>query len=110
MIAPQPQGPTSISATEAKNDFGSLLDKVISGKTVVITKHDVPKAVMISMEQFESLSAPQRIKMGGLRAEFDAMLQRMQTPESKAAMRAAFNATPEEMGKAAVAAARNRAR
>jgi antitoxin Phd len=38
--------------------------------------------------------------------EFDALLERMQTPRSKAGMAAAFDATPAELGRAAVTAAR----
>ena len=37
--------------------------------------------------------------------KFDAMLERMQTPEARKAMRRAFNATPKQLGKAALAAA-----
>lgn len=40
--------------------------------------------------------------------ELDALFERMQTPEARAGMKAAFDASPEEMGKAAVAAARKR--
>lgn len=43
-----------------------------------------------------------------LRDEVDALFERMQTPEGRAAMQAAYDASPEEMGKAAVAAARKR--
>jgi hypothetical protein len=41
-----------------------------------------------------------------LTAEFDALLERMQTPQARAAMRRAFDATPEELGRAAVEYAR----
>jgi DNA-binding winged helix-turn-helix (wHTH) protein len=43
-----------------------------------------------------------------LRDELNAMLEYMQTPEARAAMKAAFEATPEQMGRAAVAATRKR--
>jgi antitoxin Phd len=36
----------------------------------------------------------------------DNLLERMQTPQAKAAMAAAFNATPGQLGRAAVKAAR----
>src|SRR4051794_13966496 len=108
MLAHRKQGTSSIGATQAKNDFGRLLEKVISGEKVVITKHDVPKAVMISVEQFEALSRPPLAGMDAIRAKYDAMLRDMQTPEQRAAMQKAFNATPEELGRAAVAAARKR--
>ena len=43
-----------------------------------------------------------------LTSEFDGLLARMQTPAVRKGMRAAFDATPARMGRAAVAAARKR--
>jgi len=40
--------------------------------------------------------------------DFDALLAGMQTPKARAGMKAAFDATPRELGRAAVAAARKR--
>jgi PHD/YefM family antitoxin component YafN of YafNO toxin-antitoxin module len=82
---------------------------VIQGGRVVITKHDSPKAVLISMEEFDSLSNAHRAELETLSAEFDRTLARMQTPAARAGMMAAFHATPKELGKAAVDAARKRA-
>ena len=45
----------SFTATEAKNEFGRLLEKAILGDVVVITRHDAPKAVLISIEEFNAL-------------------------------------------------------
>jgi antitoxin Phd len=100
----------TISATDAKNEFGRILEKVIRGGTVVITKHDAPKAVLISVEQFNALSRVHRDKLDTLTGEFDALLARMQTPAARAGMKAAFNASPKQLGRAAVAAARKRGR
>jgi hypothetical protein len=47
-------------------------------------------------------------KINSLRHEFDALLAGMQTPQASAAMKAAFDAPPEELRKAAVVAARKR--
>lgn len=105
------RGPTetaSISATDAKNEFGRILEKVIRGGKVVITKHDSPKAVLISMDEFNALSNAHRAEIDALSEEFDNLLARMQTTAARAGMKAAFNATPKELGKAALAAARKR--
>jgi antitoxin Phd len=40
--------------------------------------------------------------------QFDALLESMQTPEARTGVDAAFNATPEALGQAAVKAARRR--
>lgn len=98
----------SLTATQAKNEFGRVLEKVIKGGMVVITKHDVPKAVLISMDEFNALSRATELKLDTLTAEFDAALARMQTPKARASMKAAFEASPKELGKAARAAARKR--
>ena len=99
----------AISATEAKNGFGRILETVIQGGKVVITKHDSPKAVLLSMDEFNALSNAHRAELETLSQEFDGLLARMQTPAGRAAMNAAFHASPKKLGKAAVAAARKRA-
>jgi len=98
----------TITATDVKNKFGRILEKVIQGGIVVITKHDEPKAVMLSVHEFNALANANRIKLDTRSGEFDALLARMQTPAARAGMKAAFDASPKEMGKAAVAAARKR--
>ena len=98
----------SVSATAAKNEFGSVLEKAILGHTVVITKHDTPKAVLISVDQFHALSIAQRVALDTLSADFDRLLARMQRPAAREAMQAAFDASPKQLGRAALAAARKR--
>src|SRR5437016_500786 len=98
----------SFSATEAKNEFGQVLEKAMQGVTVVITRHDAPKAVLLSTDQFNALSHATQNKLDALSGEFDALLARMQTPKSHRAMKSAFDASPKQLGKAAVAAARKR--
>ena len=99
----------SISATVAKNEFGRVLEKVIQGATVTITRHSTPKAVLISIDQFDALSRSHRTALDTLSGEFDLLLARMQTPAARAGMKAAFDASPKRLGRAAVAA-RKRAR
>jgi prevent-host-death family protein len=98
----------SFTATDAKNEFGSLLERAIQGGAVVITKHDAPKAVLMSMDEYNALSRATELKLDTLSGEFDALLARMQTPKARVAMKAAFNSSPKQLGKAAVAAARKR--
>lgn len=99
----------AVSATDAKNEFGRILEQVIRGGKVVITRHDTPKAILLSMEEFHALSDVPRKEIEALSGEFDRLLARMQTPADRARMNAAFHATPKELGKAAAAAARKRA-
>src|SRR5258708_7351147 len=98
----------TVTASDAKRKFGRILETAIRGGTVVITKHDAPKAVLISMDQFDTLSQHGVRTIDRLTREFDAMYERMQTPKARAAMRRAFDASPEQLRKAAVAGARRR--
>jgi prevent-host-death family protein len=99
-----------ISATEAKNKLGEVLDSVIQSGMVLITKHETPKAVLLSMEEYGALSGATRSRLDTLNGEFDALLARMQTAKARAGRKAAFDASPKQLGKAAVNAARKRSR
>jgi prevent-host-death family protein len=99
----------SITATVAKNEFGRVLEKVLHGGFMVITKHDDPKAVLISVDEFNEISNAPGLKLDTLSGEFDALLASMQRPEARAGMKGAFGASPKQLGQAAVAAARRRA-
>jgi len=100
--------PISFQASDAKNNFARVLEKAIQGEIVLITKHDAPKAVLISVEEFEALSRASERRIDSLSAEFDALFSRMQGPAARKAMDDAFRASPAELGKVAVAAARKR--
>jgi antitoxin Phd len=100
--------PIKISATDAKNKLGELLDSVVRGGMVLITRHETPRAVLLSMEEYGALARVTQTRLDTLNDEFDALLARMQTPKARAGTRSAFNASPERLGEAAVAAARKR--
>jgi len=99
---------SSVTATDAKKQFGRVLEMVLRGGAVVITKHDAPKAIVLSMEEFSALTGGSTRRLDDLSADFDAMLARMQQPRARAGMKTAFGAPAKELGKAAVAATRKR--
>ena len=99
---------TSMTATDAKNGFGRALETVLQGGAVVITRHDAPKAVLISFQEYNALKGAGAAQLDRLTGEFDTMLAGMQRPASRAAMKAAFGASPKQLGRAAAAAARKR--
>ena len=98
----------SFNATDAKNAFGRVLETALRDGAIVITKHEDPKAVLLSWDEFEALASARSGQLAALTSEFDGLLARMQTPAVRKGMRAAFDATPARMGRAAVAAARKR--
>ncbi|HEX4960756.1 MAG TPA: type II toxin-antitoxin system Phd/YefM family antitoxin [Thermoanaerobaculia bacterium] len=97
-----------VAVTQAKNTFGELLDRVAASGAVAITRHDMPKAVLLSYEEFESLSSARSESLDALSTKFEGLLERMQTPAARQGMEVAFNATPEALGMAAAKAARRR--
>lgn len=99
---------SSVTATDAKKEFARMLEMVIQGGVVVITKHDAPKAVLLSVDEFNALARAPQHRLDALSGQFDALLARMQTPKARAGMKAAFAASPKQLGRAAVAAARRR--
>lgn len=100
--------PASVTASEAKSEFGRVLDMAIQGGAVVITKHDAPKAVLISVENFNALSGATETTLDTLNREFDALLAGMQTSKARRGMKTAFAASGRDLSQAAVAAARRR--
>lgn len=98
----------TVAASKLKNEFGAIFEKAALGQPVAITKHDTPKAVLISYEEFASLIQSRRAELNQLSAEFDTMLQEMQAPKARKGMAAAFNASPVELGRAAVKVARKK--
>jgi len=100
--------PVSVTSSTAKGEFGRVLELAIRGRAVVITKHDAPKAVLISVEHYNALADAAGSRLDSLDREFDALLARMQTPKARRGMRALFSASSRQLGQAAVAAARRR--
>ena len=97
-----------IAATKAKNEFGALLDQATHGGAIAITRHDAPRAVLLSFDEFESLVQARSRALDDLNTEFDALLARMQTPSARKGMKAAFNASPAHLGRASAKTTRKR--
>ncbi len=94
----------TVAATRFKNEFGAVFEEAALRGAVAITKHNTPKAVLLSYAEFEALTKTTPV-LDELTEEFDQLLERMQTPKAKAAMAEAFDATPTQLGRAAVKAA-----
>ena len=100
----------TVPATRFKNEFGAIFEQAALGGAVAITKHNTPKAVLLSYAEFQALTRSSSPVLDELDDEFDALLARMQTPSARAGMAAAFDASPEELGRVAVKAARPKRR
>ncbi|MGE0189806.1 MAG: type II toxin-antitoxin system Phd/YefM family antitoxin [Steroidobacteraceae bacterium] len=93
----------SYAATDAKNSFGKLLQTASRKGAVAITRHDEPEAVLLSMDEYQALIDAGSHKLDTLTQDFDAMLMQMQTSKARRGAKAAFNAAPSALGRAAVA-------
>ena len=68
--------------------------KAALGGAVAITKHNTPKAVLLSFTEFEALTKANAPALDELTDEFDDLLAGMQSAGAKSAMASAFDATP----------------
>ena len=107
--SPRLQELPTVTATQLKHTTADVLDQVSGGNAVAITRHDKPRAVLISFDQYTELTGSKSGWLEDLQTEYRSMLDRMQEPEQKAAARRLFEATPEELGAAAVRGAQRRA-
>ena len=98
----------TVAATEFKNSFGRIFERAALGGAIAITRHDAPKAVLLSYTEFESLVNSRAPALADLSGEFDSLLARMQAPKARKGMAQAFDATPSTLGRAAVKASAKR--
>ena len=98
----------SLSSTETQNTFGKVLGRVLRGAVIGITRHDEVSAVLLSVETYEALLAQRGDPLAMLRDQFDQRFALMQTAHSKTGVRALFEATPQQLGRAAVKGAKKR--
>ena len=108
--APRVQELPTITATELKNATADVFEQVATKQAVAITRHEKPRAVLLSVEQYEALTGHRPEWLETLHEEYRGMLERMQGPEQRAGAEKLFRATPEELGQAALWAAQQKAK
>ena len=99
--------PTKVSASDAKNAFGRILERVTKDGGVTITRRSQPFAVVIPIDTYARLAQADAGHLDTLSSEFDAMLERMQAPGVAHAMHRAFDMETKELSRAALGAARH---
>jgi antitoxin Phd len=108
--APRVQELPTITATELKNATADVFEQVATKQAVAITRHEKPRAVLLSVEQYEALTGQRPDWLEQLHEEYRGMLDRMQGSEQRAIADKLFQATPEELGEAALWAAQQKAK
>lgn len=97
-----------LPATRAKGSFSKLLQDVEKGDRVVVTKHEAPSAVVVPYKEYEALRAQSERALENMRSRFASLVAEFQTPEFEQGVDALFDSTPQDLGQAAVKAARAR--
>jgi prevent-host-death family protein len=92
---------SSFTSTEAQNNFGRVLSRARREGHVFITRYDRPEAVVLSIEEYESLIGQESVDLEALEHEFDELLLRMQRPEHRGATDRLFAMTGRELGEGA---------
>lgn len=102
------EGRRSVTSTEAQNNFGAVLETVSKEGRVFITRYQRPHAVVLSITEYETLAGEEAVDLAALEAEFDDMMESMQTDAHRAGVDVLFRMTSEQLGEAAVEAARKK--
>ncbi len=94
----------SISATSLVTGMQKVTRTVMAEGAIVITRHDEPTMVLMSVDRYLKLEQAAAPNLDALTRQFDDMFARMQGPDSAQAMADAFAMGPEALGEAAVRA------
>lgn len=94
------------TASEAKHNFGQLLDAALRAGPVTITRQSKPTAVLISLDDYHLLAQVEERTLAALSAEFDRRYEAMQAPGAAAAMQRAFDTPAAQLGAYAAASVR----
>ena len=94
-------GPSSVSATDAQNNFGEVLTRVARDGRVFITRYRRPEAVVLSLQEYEALIGQEPIDLDALEREFESMVAHMQSSVQRTATDALFGMSGTDLGKSA---------
>ena len=73
-------GLPEFSSTSLATEIGAITREVSKRGAVVITRHDAPVMVLVSIERYAELERAATPDLDALTARFDAMYSRMQAP------------------------------
>lgn len=96
----------TVTATFAKKEFRRVLETATQKGRVLITKYQDPRAVLMSFDEYQKLTSAREPVLEQLAGEFDELLARMQTPAARVGTQALFSMSSEDLGHAAVDAAK----
>ena len=95
-----------LSSTELKSNTGEVLRQAAKG-AIAITRHARPEFVILTAETYDELVAQPSSVLAKMSEEFDMLLALMNTPAAAEGFTALFAASPQDLGKSAVAVAKS---
>ena len=108
-LAPAPIYPSakimSFTRTALAGEIQRVSKAVQAQGEVVITSHNKPEMVLMTVERYSELQEASRPSLGALTQEFNQLIAKMQTVEAPAGAAAAFAMSGAEIGQIALAAA-----
>ncbi len=96
----------SISASRLVAGMQKASRDVLTHGAIVVTKHDEPSMVLMSVERYLALEQAAEPDLDALTRSFDALYEHLQTPAAAQGLADAFAMSPQALGEAAVRAAR----
>ena len=99
------RGLPAVSATKLVAGMQKVTSAVMAHGAVVVTRHDEPAMVLMSIDRYLALEQAAEPDLDALTKQFDDMFARMQGDEAAEAMERTFAMSPADLGKAAVRAA-----
>ena len=90
-------------SSDLKNAFKSVFQKALQSGPVSITRNKKREAILLSADLYDQIirELASRDPLEILRKDYDKRFANMQSAEAATAYEDAFNASPEELGKAA---------
>ena len=108
-LVPTPSDPgakiMSFTRTALAGEIQKVSKAVQAQGEVVITSHNKPEMVLMTVERYAELQEASRPSLDGLSLEFDQLIAQMQTVKAPAGAAAAFSMNGTELGQIALAAA-----
>ncbi|MDA0348971.1 MAG: type II toxin-antitoxin system prevent-host-death family antitoxin [Verrucomicrobia bacterium] len=94
------------SASALKNSFGAVIKSAQTNGAVAITRHNQREFVILPANDYDDLvqqaNGDLAVDLDDLKAQYDAIFERMQTQDYSKGMERSFLASTEELGYAAV--------
>jgi PHD/YefM family antitoxin component YafN of YafNO toxin-antitoxin module len=85
-----------LSSTDAKNNFANLLEQVLKGQLVAVTRYKKRKMACIPWEDYVQLIKSTEVSLDKLTGEFDELRLRISSEKTAKAAQSLMDATDQD--------------